>query len=122
MSSLPVKRKLTIIQGATFRAAWIWKPGGVPMDFTGCKGRMQVRSDIDSPDVLLELTTENGGMTLGATPGEIALTQGATRTARGVLDWESGVYDVEIEHPGGPDEVTRFAEGPISVRREVTRV
>ena len=122
MSSLPVKRKLTIIQGATFRAAWIWKPGGVPMDFTGCKGRRQVRSDIDSPDVLLELTTENDGMTLGATPGEIALTQGATRTARGVLDWESGDYDVEIEHPGGPDEVTRFAEGPISVRREVTRV
>lgn len=83
---------------------------------------MQVRSDIDSPDVLLELTTENGGMTLGATPGEIALTQGATRTARGVLDWESGVYDVEIEHPGGPDEVTRFAEGAVVVRREVTRV
>ncbi len=118
---LPVKRKLTIIQGATFRAAWIWKPGGVPMDFTGCKARMQVRSERESPDVLLELTTENGGIVLGQIPGKIALYLGATRTASGVIYWESGVYDLEIEHPAGPDDVTRFAEGSVAVRPEVTR-
>ena len=66
---LPVKRKLRITQGATFNAGWTWKPGGVPADFTGCRARMQVRPDIDSPAVLLELTTENGGIVLGATPG-----------------------------------------------------
>ena len=118
---LPVKRKLTIIQGATFRASWIWKPGGVPMDFTGCKARMQVRAEHGSPDVLLGLTTENGGIALGQIPGEIALYLGATRTASGVIYWESGVYDLEIEHPAGPDDVTRFAEGSIAVRPEVTR-
>ncbi len=57
--TLPIKRKLTILQGATFRKRWTWKPGGVPMDFTGCKARMQVRAEIDSTVVLLELTTEN---------------------------------------------------------------
>lgn len=119
---LPVKRKLTINQGATFRAAWVWKPGGVPMDFTGCTARMQVRAERESPEVLLELTTENGGITLGAVPGEIALYLGATSTASGVLDWESGVYDLEIQHPAGPEEVTRFAEGAVVVRPEVTRV
>lgn len=119
---LPVKRKLTIIQGATFRASWIWMPGGVPMDFTGCTARMQVRPERESPDVLLELTTENGGIALGGVPGKIALYLGATRTASGEMDWESGVYDLEIEHPSGPDDVTRFAEGSISVRPEVTRV
>lgn len=118
---LPVKRKLTINQGATFRAAWVWKPGGVPMDFTGCTARMQVRAERESPGVLLELTTENGGITLGAVPGEIALYLGATSTASGVLDWESGVYDLEIQHPAGPEEVTRFAEGAVVVRPEVTR-
>lgn len=46
--TLPIKRKLTILQGATFRKRWTWKPGGVPMDFTGCKARMQVRAEIDS--------------------------------------------------------------------------
>ena len=118
---LPVKRKLRITQGATFNAGWRWKPGGVPADFTGCRARMQVRPDIDSPAVLLELTTENGGIVLGATPGGIDLYLGATRTAAGALDWESGVYDLEIEFSAGPDAVVRFAEGSISVSREVTR-
>ena len=119
---LPVKRKLTINQGATFRASWVWKPGGMAMDLTGCTARMQVRPERESPEVLLEMTTENGGITLGAVPGEIALYLGATNTASGVLDWESGVYDLEMQHPSGADEVTRFAEGVVVVRPEVTRV
>ena len=82
---------------------------------------MQVRAERESPDVLLGLTTENGGIVLGQIPGEIALYLGATRTASGVIYWESGVYDLEIEHPAGPDDVTRFAEGSVAVRPEVTR-
>jgi hypothetical protein len=78
--TLPIKRKLTILQGATFRKRWTWKPGGVPMDFTGCKARMQVRAEIDGTVVLLELTTENGGIVLGAEPGAIDLYISATDT------------------------------------------
>ena len=119
--TLPIKRKLTILQGATFRKRWTWKPGGVPMDFTGCKARMQVRAEIGSTVVLLELTTENGGITLGGAAGTIDLYVGATATA--AINWEGGVFDLEIIHPGAlPDDVTRIAQGTVSVSPEVTRV
>lgn len=116
---LPVKRKLTILQGATFRKRWTWKPGGLPMDFTGCKARLQVRAKIDSADVLLELTTENGGIVLGAEPGTIDLYISATDTA--LITWNSGVFDLEIEYAAGPDEVDRLIYGSVVVSREVTR-
>ena len=118
--TLPIKRKLTILQGATFRKRWTWRPGGVPMDFTGCKARMQVRAEIDSTVVLLELTTEIGGIILAAGPGTIDLYIGAIDTA--VIAWESGVFDLEIIHPGAlPDDVTRIVQGTVSVSPEVTR-
>ena len=117
--TLPIKRKLTILQGSTFRKRWTWKPGGVPMDFTGCKARMQVRAEIDSTAVLLELTTENGGIVLGAEPGAIDLYIKATDTA--VITWESGVFDLEVQYAAGPDEVDRLIYGTVTVSREVTR-
>lgn len=117
--TLPIKRKLTILQGATFRKRWTWKPGGVPMDFTGCKARMQVRTDIDGATVLLDLTTENGGIVLGAEPGTIDLYIGATDTS--AIAWEGGVFDLEIEHSASPDEVDRLISGSVAVSREVTR-
>ena len=117
--TLPIKRKLTILQGATFRKRWTWKPGGVPMDFTGCKARMQVRAEIDSTVVLLELTTENGGIVLGAGPGTIDLYISAIDTT--VIAWESGVFDLEIQYAAGPDEVDRLIYGTVTASREVTR-
>ena len=33
-------------------------------DYTGCTARMQLRRDIDDPEVLLELSTANGGIEL----------------------------------------------------------
>lgn len=116
---LPIKRKLTIVQGATFRRRWEWKPGGVIADLTGCSARMQVRADIDSPDVLLELTTENGGIVLGAEPGTIDLYIGARQTAG--IAWEVGVFDLEIQYATGPDDVDRLIAGSVSVSREATR-
>jgi hypothetical protein len=37
----------------------------------------------------------------------------------GAIDWDGGVWDLEIVHPGG--EVTRLAQGSVSVSPEVTR-
>lgn len=116
---LPIKRKLTILQGATFRRRFTWKPGGVPADFTGSTARMQVRADIDSPVVLLELTTENGGIVLGAEPGTVDLYIGARQTA--LIGWEGGVFDLEIQYAGGPDDVDRLLAGSVAVLREATR-
>lgn len=117
----PAKLKFTIYQGATFPKRLRWKgplPAQTPIDLTGCTARMQVRAEIGSPTVLLELTTENGGITLGGTAGTIDLYVGATATA--AFTWEGGVFDLEIEFPGG--DVRRLAQGSISVSPEVTRV
>ena len=115
----PAKLKFTIYQGATFpkRLRWRDKAAGTPIDLTGCTARMQVRAEIGSPTVLLELTTENGGITLGGTAGTIDLYVGATATA--AFTWEGGVFDLEIEFPGG--DVRRLAQGTVSVSPEVTR-
>ena len=119
----PAKLKFTIYQGATFRKRLTWtnKATGTPLDLTGCKARMQVRAEVESTEVLLELTTENGGITLGGAAGTIDLYVGATATA--AINWEGGVFDLEIIHPGAlPDDVTRIVQGTVSVSPEVTRV
>ena len=118
----PAKLKFMIYQGATFRKRLRWtnKATGTPLDLTGCKARMQVRAEVESTEVLLELTTENGGITLGGTAGIIDFYVGATATA--AITWTSGVFDLEIVHPGAlPDDVTRLAQGTVSVSPEVTR-
>lgn len=115
----PAKLKLTIYQGATFRKRLTWKAGtpAVAVDLTGCTARMQVREEIDSEDALVSLTTANGGIALGGAAGTIDLYISDEDTAD--MTWEGGVWDLEIEHPSG--EVTRLAEGSISVSPEVTR-
>lgn len=114
----PAKLKLTIIQGATFRKRLIWSDESkTPIDLTGCTARMQVRPEIESPTVLLPLTTENGGISLTPADGIIDLYISAEDTA--AITWESGVYDLEIVHPS--TEVTRLVQGSVSVSPEVTR-
>lgn len=118
----PAKLKLTIYQGATFRKRLRWsdKATSTPIDLTGCTARMQVRAEKESPTALLSLSTENGGIALGGAAGTVDLYVGATATA--AITWESGLFDLEVVHPGAlPDDVTRLAEGSISVSPEVTR-
>lgn len=116
--STPAKLKLTIYQGATFKRRLRWMDATrQPIDLTGCTARMQVREEIESPTVLLGLTTENARIALGSAAGTIDLTIAATDTA--ALTWAAGVWDLEIVHPGGA--VTRLAQGSVVVSPEVTR-
>ena len=114
----PAKLKFTIYQGATFRKHLTWKaPDGTPIDLSGCTARMQVRAEVVSRTVLLSLTTENGGLTLGGATGTVELYVSDEDT--GAITWDAGVWDLEIVHPSG--EVTRLAQGSIAVSPEVTR-
>lgn len=113
------KMKLAIEQGATFSKVITWKAGtpAVEVDLSGCLARMQVRSKITDPVVLVELTTENGGITLGGVAGTITLFISATDTS--ALGWAFGVYDLEIVYLDG--RVRRLMSGPVTVSPEVTR-
>lgn len=116
------KRKLVIKQGSTFDDIVTWKAGATaetatPVNLTGCTARTQFRSSINSPDVLLELTTENGGMELGGTAGTVRYLISAVATA--AITWESAVYDTEIVFADGA--VQRKFAGTATLSKEVTR-
>lgn len=99
-----------------------YQSGGVltyypPVDLSNYTARMQMRSSAGSDVVLLELTTENGGLTLGGTDGTVSRMIAATATA--ALAFRTAVYDLELVDGAG--NVTRLAEGAVCVDREVTR-
>jgi hypothetical protein len=90
----------------------IYKP---PVDLTGASARMQIREQVGGA-VLLELTTENGGLAITG-PGTLTRTLSATATA--ALTWTDGVYDLEVEYSDGT--VQRYLQGAVTVSREVTK-
>jgi hypothetical protein len=113
------KLNLKIDQGGTFAKSVTWKTGAPPrpVDLTGCKARMQVRETLESPLVLLELTSEGGRIVLGGEEGTVAMLVDPITTA--AIAWESGVYDLEVIFPDG--SIRRLLAGSVSVSPEVTR-
>ena len=116
----PAKLKYVIYQGATFRKRLTWTgpaPTNTPVDLTGCTARMHVRARLEDAATLIVLTTENSRVTLGGTAGTVDLFISDEDTS--AIAWTAGVWDLEISHPSG--DVTRLAQGSISVSKEVTR-
>ena len=109
--------KIVCDQGATFeRLLTSAEPSGDPMNLTGYTARMQVRPEIESTNVLVELTTTNGRLVLGGAAGTIAMSLGPEITA--TID-RDGFYDLEIISSGGA--VHRVLRGRFVVNLEVTR-
>ena len=114
----PGSYALTIRQGATWCQSVIWKDSnGTPINLTGYIARMQVRPTVQSPVVIIELTTENGRIVLGGAAGTIDLELDADATA--AITQTSGVYDLELESSDGT--VTAILEGRVKIVQEVTR-
>ena len=109
---------MTCNQGATFKRTITWtNPNKTPINLTGYTARMQVRTSAAANTVVLELTTDNGRITLGGTSGTVDLLVAANVTAN--LTPALYVYDLEVVSGGG--EVTRLVEGNFNVKAEVTR-
>lgn len=119
----PFKHNIAIYQGATFRKSLAWKStdenglNPVPNDLTGFSARMHIRPSIDSSALLHELSTTNGGITLGGTTGTIDLFISDENTA--LIRGTKGVYDLELTSPAG--DVTRLVQGTVTISPEVTR-
>lgn len=114
--------RLALYKGATFRKRVIWKTGtsaanAVAVNLTGFTAHLQVRSTVASSTVLLDLTTENGGIVLGGTAGTIDIVVDETVT-QGLI-WDSAVYDILLTSGGG--DVTRLFGGTVTVSPSVTR-
>lgn len=112
------KYNFTCDQGATFRRTLRLKnkDSGALIDLTGYAAFMQIRRDIDDPDFLAELTTANGGITLGGTLGTAALYLSAATTATFPPEAD---YDLDLITPDG-DRYT-LLRGKFRTRKQVTR-
>jgi hypothetical protein len=112
---------LTIERYATFSVELQVKtPSGdttIPDDITGYVPRMQVRAAPESTEVLLELHTGNGRITVvDAITGKLRLTISAADTTN--LNWTTGVYDLILV---GQDKTRRLLAGAVAVSPGVTR-
>ena len=87
-----------------------------PVDLAGYIGRMQIRASLDSPEVLLELTTENGGIVIDNIQKTITINITYAQTT--IFDFNTAVYSLELERDG---VVTPFVNGNLTLVREVTR-
>jgi hypothetical protein len=90
----------------------------VPVDLSGCTAALQLRSLPNDPTAALTLTTANGGITLTALTGNIAVTATATQTR--AIDEGYYYYDLEVTATA-TGVVTRIAQGQILVSAEITR-
>jgi hypothetical protein len=88
-----------------------------PMELAaGWTARMHIRASIDDTDPLVTFTSTDGDIVLGDDGGiEPVLTDDATD----LLDFDSAVYDLELEEDL-TGETTRIAEGKVSLFRQVT--
>jgi len=118
MTIHPAKYNLYLYRGATFSEHFTWKDeNGTPIDLTGFTARMQLREQVESTEAFLNLTSENGGISLGGVLGMIEVVASATATS--AVNATSGVYDLELVASDGT--VTRLLEGLVIISPEVTR-
>lgn len=111
---------LTIEQGASYEKHFGIRQGSSETspaaDLTGYSARMHIREEIDSTEVLIELTTENGRIDIEPLTGIVTLMIDAEDTA--ALSFDVGVYDLELV---SGSFVKRVARGKVSLSKEVTR-
>lgn len=89
----------------------------VPIDLTGYTAIMHIRSKQPSDEVILDLTTANGRITLGGTNGGITLEVAGGDTA--LLKKGKYVYDLKLISAG--NIISRFIQGKIAIDAQVTR-
>lgn len=115
---------LTIEQGAYWSQLLVWKDEtGTPIDLAGWTARMQVREQVNSPDTLVSLTTENGRITLnyGNDDGTILLELESDDTAALPATVYDNKFVYDLEMVPSPNKVVRLMKGKLKVSLEVTR-
>lgn len=114
------KYNIVILQGATYSRTINWKDVEQdPIDITDYTARMHIRPELESSDILLQLTTENGRIEItDPENGQFRIQLTAAETDE--LDFEDAVYDLELVAPGG-EPVFRLLRGKARVSLQITR-
>lgn len=116
MSCCENRYDLCVKQGATFTLTTTYKVNGSAVDLSAYTARMQLRQTYESASATLELTTENGGISVGS-DGSVVIIMTATQTA--ALNANiTYVYDIELVYGS---TVIRYLQGNVKVSAQVTR-
>ena len=113
---IPGKYNFICPQGSTFSKQLTWTVDDEPVNLDTYTARMQVREKHSSKIAIVDINTENGGISLGGSQGTISLYISDEETENIVA--KDYVYDLEMI---GASEVTRIIEGKFIVTPEVTR-
>lgn len=115
----------TIYNGVTFQEHLTWQaPSGIPIDITGLRWRMQIRSEASASCgavvyYTLDSAANDGTITLNPTAGQITLMIPATDTAN--FNFTSAVYDLKYEDTLNPATVETLIAGIITISPTTTR-
>jgi hypothetical protein len=113
---IPGKYNFICPQGSTFFKQLTWTISDNPVNLDTYTARMQVREKYSSKIAIIDITTENGGITLGGEEGTIDLYIDFEKTQTIVP--KTYVYDLEMV---SGSEVVRIIEGQFIVTPEVTK-
>jgi hypothetical protein len=97
------------------------EPDATPVDFTGAEARVEVRNAPDGGTLYLSISetpSPDGYITVGATPGQIALFFTAESTDR-LAGVRRAYWDLFVEFPNGED-VVKMMKGRVLIDPSVT--
>lgn len=112
---IPVKYNMVCSQGSTFSKSITYKINGEAVDLTDYTAHMQVREKYTSTNFIIDLNTENDGITVDEN-GVLTLDISASDTAS--IFAKTYVYDLELIND---TNVQRILQGNFIVTPEVTK-
>ena len=107
---IPGTDDLVIFKGASFNPYWIMDIDGVPVDLSAYTAIFVARLATGNRQILITLTTENGGIELDD-DGKIQLNMSASQTDALIFKGD-GVYNLELING---EEVDRILQGGITL-------
>mgnify|MGYP003559578829 FL=1 len=111
-----VRYPIELERGITKRIRLRMAIRNAPIDLTGYTAKMQVRVDARSDDVIIDLSTENGGIEIDGPAGIVTLIFSHTETIK--LDGAAETDLLLIDADGAP---SRVLYGPVTAIWTVTR-
>lgn len=110
---------ILVDQGATLlRSIALKSSAKAPVTLTGYTAVMHIREKINSSNIILTLTTSNGGIEINAAAGTVLIIATPAQTA--ALPDGKYVHDLELTETS-TGNVTKIIQGNLMVRAEVTK-
>lgn len=112
---------LPLSPGASYRHKWTFTEASVPIDFTGCEARAEIRPKAGSETLYIsvnEIATADGYIVISGPTGEVEvfISADATKRLEGV---RSAAWDLFLEWPNGED-VDKALKGKVIIDPSVT--